>query len=77
MSHLHSRIGHETPFSAAKISLHPPLRLPSAFTVNHDLEGATFRRWLPLDRPLQERMEVNHLTGSAKNPENIENVNVW
>ena len=30
-----------------------PLRLPSASTVNHDLEGATFRRWLQLDRPLQ------------------------
>ena len=29
------------------------MRLPSAFTVNHDLEGAIFRRWLQLDRPLQ------------------------
>ena len=29
------------------------MRLPSAFTVNPDLEGATFRRWLQLDRPLQ------------------------
>ena len=27
--------------------------MPSAFTVNHDLEGATFRRWLQFDRPLQ------------------------
>ena len=29
------------------------MRLLSAFTVNHGLEGATFRRWLQLDRPLQ------------------------
>ena len=29
------------------------MRLPSAFTVDHDLEGATFHRWLPLDRLLQ------------------------
>ena len=35
------------------MSHHKPLRLPSAFTVNHDLEGATFHRWLPLGRPPQ------------------------
>ena len=52
MSHLHSRIGHETPLRTAETSLHQPLRLPSVFTVNHDLDGATVRRWLRLDRPL-------------------------
>ena len=46
LSHVRSPIGTKPHFSAVKISLHQPLRLPSAFTVNHDLEGATFRRWL-------------------------------
>ena len=53
LSHVRSPIGTEHYFSVVKISLHQRFRLPSAFTVNHDLEGATFRRWLPLDRPLQ------------------------
>ncbi len=59
MSHLHSRIGHEPPFSAVKISLHQPWRVPSAFIVNHDLEGASFRHWLHLDRLLQGGRHLN------------------
>ena len=53
LSHSHSLIGHGPPLGTAETSLHKPLRLPSAFTVDHDLEGAIFRRWLHLDRPLQ------------------------
>ncbi len=64
-----------TPFSAVKISLHQPLRLPSAFTVNHDLDGAILDHRLQSERPLQgpltgrngmkgttigERVFVNH-----------------
>ena len=42
-----------TPFSAAKISLHQPLRLPSAFTADHDLDGAVLDHRLQHERPLQ------------------------
>ena len=46
------------------MSHHKPLRLPSAFTVNHDLEGATFRHWLHFDRtstaPIPGRYQAVH-----------------
>ena len=42
----------DTPSSPFR-SRNERLRLPSAFTVNHGLEGATFRRWLQLERLLQ------------------------
>ncbi len=42
-----------TPFSAAKIRLHQPLRLPSAFTADHDSDGAILDHRLQPERPLQ------------------------
>ena len=36
-----------------KISLHQPLRLPSAFTADHDLDGAVLNHRLHHERPLQ------------------------
>ena len=53
VSHSHPGAATCPPLHTAETSLHQPLLLPSAFTVDHDLEGATFHRWLPLDRPLQ------------------------
>ena len=53
LSHSHPGSGARPPFRTAETSFHRPLRLPSAFTVNHDLEGASFRRWLHLDSPIQ------------------------
>ena len=43
----------DTPSSPFR-SRNERLRLPSASTVNHGLEGATFRRWLQLERLLQD-----------------------
>ena len=40
-------------FSAVKISLHQPLRLPSALTADHDLDGAMLDHRLHHERPLQ------------------------
>ena len=49
LSHSHSRIVTRPFLRTAETSLHKPLRLPNAFTVNQDLEVATCRRWLQLD----------------------------
>ena len=48
-----SRSARNPTLRTAETSLHEPLRLPSAFIVEHALERATFRRWLQPDRPLQ------------------------
>ena len=40
-------------FTLPKRASSKPLRLRSAFTVDHDLEGAIFHRWSHLDRLLQ------------------------
>ena len=45
--------GAEPHFSAVKFSLHKPLRLPTAFTVNHDLDGAILDHRWQHERPLQ------------------------
>ena len=53
LSHVRSPIGTEHHFSAVKISLHQPLRLPSAFTADHDLDGAILDHRWQHERPLQ------------------------
>ena len=53
LSHVRFPIGTKHHFSAVKISLHQPLRLPSAFTLNHDLDGAILDHRLQHERPLQ------------------------
>ena len=53
LSHVRSPIGTQHHFSAVKISLHQPLRLPSAFTVDHDMAGAILDHRLQHERPLQ------------------------
>ena len=53
LSHVHSPIGTTPRFYAVKKRLQKPLRLPSAFTVNPDLDGAILDHRLQHERPLQ------------------------
>ena len=51
--HVRSPIDTEPHFSAVKISLHKPLRLPRTFTLYHDSDGAILDHRLHHKWPLQ------------------------